>query len=87
MYLKNDFEEAIKNFTIAISLDSNKADFYHNRAFAYRKKKNYELAITDYTLAIGIINKIINLFIKNFDFTRYGSISLQSLFQQSVLLR
>lgn len=34
---KNDYDEAIKNFTVAISLDPKKADFYHNRAFAYRK--------------------------------------------------
>lgn len=39
---------------MAISLDPSKADFYHNRAFAYRKKKNYEAAIEDYTTAIDL---------------------------------
>ena len=40
------------NFTIAIELDNTKADFYHNRAFAYRKMKNYEKAIADYSQAL-----------------------------------
>jgi len=46
--------EAIKDFSLAIALDANKADFYHNRAFAYRKIKKFELAVKDYTKAIEI---------------------------------
>lgn len=34
----NKFDEAVNNFNRAISIDNTKADFYHNRAFAYRKK-------------------------------------------------
>jgi tetratricopeptide (TPR) repeat protein len=40
-----DFESAIKCFTIAIEFEGNKADFYHNRGFAYRKNRDYEKAI------------------------------------------
>ena len=35
-------------------MDGNKADFYHNRAFAYRKIKKFELAVKDYSSAIEI---------------------------------
>jgi tetratricopeptide (TPR) repeat protein len=40
-----DFDEAIKCFTIAIDLEPGKADFYHNRGFAFRKNRDYEKAI------------------------------------------
>jgi tetratricopeptide (TPR) repeat protein len=46
------FEEAIKCFSTAIDLEGGKADFFHNRGFAYRKNKDYEKAIVDYTSAI-----------------------------------
>ena len=49
-----DFDEAIKCFSIAIDLESGKADFYHNRGFAYRKNRDYEKAIDDYTKAIKL---------------------------------
>lgn len=35
-------------------MEPTKADFYHNRGFAYRKKKNFNQAIQDYTAAIQI---------------------------------
>jgi len=38
----------IRPFTKAIKLEPNKADFYHNRGFAYRKKKEFDQAIKDY---------------------------------------
>lgn len=47
---------AIQSFTKAIQIESNKADFYHNRGFAYRKQKKYELAIQDYSKAISLDN-------------------------------
>lgn len=34
---KNEFDEAIKNFTIAISIEPSKADFHHNKGFSYQK--------------------------------------------------
>jgi tetratricopeptide (TPR) repeat protein len=49
-----NFEEAIQNFTQAIDLEGTKADFYHNRGFAFRKKKDYDKAIADYTKAIEL---------------------------------
>ena len=39
---------------MAITLDPNKADFYHNRGFAFRKKLDYEKAIQDYNKAINL---------------------------------
>jgi tetratricopeptide (TPR) repeat protein len=47
-----DFNEAIKCFTKAIKLEDGKADFYHNRGFAYRKNKEFDKAIEDYTKAL-----------------------------------
>ena len=52
---ENDLEvtdEAIKCFSKAISIEPNKADFYHNRGFAYRKKREFDMAIKDYQNAI-----------------------------------
>jgi len=39
---------------MAIGLEPSKADFYHNRGFAYRKKRDFQKAISDYTTAIDI---------------------------------
>lgn len=50
------FNEAIECFSTAIDLEGGKADFYHNRGFAYRKNKDYEKAIDDYTKAIALDN-------------------------------
>jgi len=50
------FNEAIDSFSKAISLQDNKADFYHNRGFAYRKIKDYEKAVEDYSKAINLDN-------------------------------
>jgi Flp pilus assembly protein TadD len=51
---KGDFDEAIKSFSKAIELEANNADFYHNRGFAFRKKREYANAIKDYTKAIEL---------------------------------
>jgi tetratricopeptide (TPR) repeat protein len=48
------FNDAIQCFSQAIRLQDNKADFYHNRGFAYRKTKDYEKAIEDYSKAISL---------------------------------
>ena len=39
---------------MAITLEPTKADFYHNRGFAFRKKLEYEKAIQDYGKAITL---------------------------------
>ena len=44
-----DFDEAIKCISTAIDLEGGKADFYHNRGFAFRKQSNFEAAISDYS--------------------------------------
>lgn len=51
---KGSYGEAIENFSKAIGIEKEKADFYHNRGFAYRKMRNYEKAIEDYSTAIKI---------------------------------
>lgn len=51
---KGDFDQAITCFTNAIDIEPNKADFYHNRGFAFRKKKEFDSAIKDYENAIKI---------------------------------
>lgn len=49
-----NYDEAIDCFTVAIDMENDKPDFYHNRGFAYRKKRDYEMAIDDYTKAIEL---------------------------------
>ena len=39
---KGEYDAAIKYFDKAIQLDSSKADFFHNRGFAWRKKKKLD---------------------------------------------
>ena len=39
---------------MAIKIEPNKADFYHNRGFAFRKKREFDRAISDYEKAITI---------------------------------
>lgn len=51
---KGEYSEAIKSFTEAINLEPDKADFYHNRGFAFRKLKQYKNAIEDYSNAIEL---------------------------------
>lgn len=44
-----DFVSAVADFSTAISLDPNNADFYHNRGFSRRKMGQFEAALSDYT--------------------------------------
>ena len=46
------FDQAIECFTVAIQMEPQKADFYHNRGLAYRKKKDFAESIEDYSKAI-----------------------------------
>ena len=58
------YDEAIYNFSMAITLDPNKSDFYHNRCFAFRKKLDYEKAIQDYNKAIELNPSHFKVYIK-----------------------
>lgn len=42
----------VKNFSLAIEIDSTRADFYSNRGFTYRKLAKYQNALEDYSKAI-----------------------------------
>jgi tetratricopeptide (TPR) repeat protein len=42
------------DFSVAISIDSVKGDFYHNRGFALKKKNLLEEAILDFTECIRL---------------------------------
>jgi hypothetical protein len=48
------YEDAIKDYTRAIKLDSKNAQFYYNRGVAYINLEKYDLAIADFTKAIEI---------------------------------
>jgi len=50
----NDLDNAIKEFSKAIEINSNYADAYHNRGSAYQSKGDIENAINDYRKAIEI---------------------------------
>ena len=47
-------DDAITEFSKAISINSNDAEAYRWRGMAYAIKHNYDQAISDYTTAIGI---------------------------------
>lgn len=48
------FETAIKNFSMAISIDSNYSDAYRDRGAAYFSLGQYKIAIQDFNQAIEI---------------------------------
>jgi hypothetical protein len=51
---KEDYDGDIAYYTHAIQIDTNSADTYHSRGFAYYNKGDYDLAINDYSQAIRI---------------------------------
>jgi tetratricopeptide (TPR) repeat protein len=51
---KGKYDEAIADYTKAISLDPNDATAYTNRGLAYESKGEVDRAIADYTKAIEI---------------------------------
>jgi Flp pilus assembly protein TadD len=51
---KKDYDKAISEYTEAIRLKPDDADFYNNRGLAFRKKSQYDKAISDYTEAIRL---------------------------------
>ena len=54
--LNPDYERAVLDYDVAISLDPNYSEAYNNRGFAYTKKFNpdHNQAIRDYTRAISL---------------------------------
>jgi|GEM_PF-1424419 len=53
-YLKGEFDKAIAEYTWAVQLESNKADYYYRRGAAYNQKGDYEQAIGDYSRAVQL---------------------------------
>lgn len=51
---KGNYDSAIYHFTLAIRLDTNKAESYNYRGLAYYRKKKYDSAILDYDTAIQL---------------------------------
>jgi serine/threonine protein kinase len=49
-----EYDEAIEQFTSAITLDPDHADAYNKRGYAYYSKKTYNRAIQDYDKAIAL---------------------------------
>ena len=47
-------DRAIEDYTTAINLKPNYAEFYSNRGNAYRDKDDFHRAIEDYTTAIDL---------------------------------
>ena len=52
-----DYDQAIKEFNVAIRLDSNYADAYNGRGAAYSNKRDYDRAIADFSQAIQLNSK------------------------------
>jgi tetratricopeptide (TPR) repeat protein len=51
---RGNYDEAIWNYTRAISVDPNYAKAYYNRGFSYHNKGAYDWAIADYSAALNI---------------------------------
>ena len=51
-YKNGEYDKAIAEYNVCISLNVNYADAYTGRGSAYRKKGNYSRAIDDYSLAL-----------------------------------
>lgn len=51
---KNNYDQAIKDYTKVIELNPQNADAYNNRGASYINKNNYDQAIKDYQKAIEI---------------------------------
>ena len=50
----DECEDATHDKESVIQIEPRKADFYHNRGFAYRKQCNFDAAIADYSRAIEL---------------------------------
>src|SRR5215510_15579567 len=48
------YDQAIADFTQAITLNPQRVEAYHNRGEAYRRQGDYDRALADYTQAITV---------------------------------
>ena len=60
--LKRDYDRAIADYTQAIALSPNDADFLNGRAAAYEAKKDLDRAMADYNQAIKVNPKAVAVF-------------------------
>ena len=60
-YLKEDYDRAIVEYGMAISIDRYSASKYNLRASLFSLQKKYDYAIVDYTSTINIAPKLIGL--------------------------
>ncbi len=60
--LKRDYDRAIADYTQAIALSPNDADFLTGRAAAYEAKKDLDRAMADYNQAIKVNPKAVHVF-------------------------
>jgi len=60
--LKRDYDRAIADYTQAITLSPNDADFLTGRAAAYEAKKDLDRAMADYNQAIKVNPKAVHVF-------------------------
>jgi tetratricopeptide (TPR) repeat protein len=51
---RGDYNKAYDDFSAAIGIVPDNADFYHNRAFCLRKLNRFRDAVNDYTLSLNI---------------------------------
>ncbi len=54
LYERGEFQEAIKNFTDAIDIDSSRADFWYNRGISFFMSKLFDNALEDIDIAIKL---------------------------------
>ena len=54
---KNEYEEAIRDYSEAIRIDPKHRESYNNRGFAYRKTGKLDAAVQDYGKAIELCKK------------------------------
>ncbi|MBE0654648.1 MAG: tetratricopeptide repeat protein [Bacteroidales bacterium] len=49
-----DDKKALEQFNKAIELNDQRTDYFYNRAFVYRRTKNYTAAVDDFTHYLGL---------------------------------
>lgn len=59
---KENYKKAFENFNMAVRLDSDYAQAYHNRGFAYFKLGKYNEALSDFKKAIELNDKDPSIF-------------------------
>src|SRR5262252_9560287 len=59
----NAYDQAIADFTQAISLNPQRVEAYHNRGIVYSHKGDYDRALVDYTQALTLNPNFIEAYI------------------------